>query len=313
MQKIRYTAPGDLIAVVAPAGKVQPERIMPAIHWLENRGYRIWQGDNLYGSNFQYSGTEEERTHDLQTALDNHQVKAIIFARGGYGTVRLIEKLNFGAFSQNPKWLAGFSDITILHNIINRLQFPSVHGAMVRDGVNSDGAPTKGFLAMVETLEGYPAHHTSIAFPLNRLGKVTSQLVGGNLSLLYSLLGTPFDLDTNDKILFIEEIGEYLYHTDRMMTSLRLAGKLEGLKGLVVGQFTDVKDNAEPFGKSVEEIIAEAVARYDFPVCYGIQAGHGEPNLPLIFGQEWCLEVQNTGTVLKPANTDIRENESQPG
>jgi len=305
MQVLQYIQPGHLIAVVAPAGKVQPERIMPAIQWLENRGYRVWQGEHMLGCNFQYSGTDEERTADVQTALDNPEVKAIIFARGGYGTVRIVEKLNFDSFIKYPKWLVGFSDITILHNICNRLEIPSLHGAMVRDGLGSDGTPTSGFLAMIEMLEGKQIRYNMNPYPLNKSGRVKAQLVGGNLSLLYSLIGTTFDLDTTGKILFIEEIGEYLYHTDRMMTSLRLADKLKGLKGLVVGMFTDVKDNPEPFGKSVEEVIAEAVSGYDFPVCFGIKAGHGEPNLPMIFGNNWSLEVNETGSVLRPVRNEL--------
>lgn len=304
MQLLKYIQPGDLISVVAPAGKVQPERIMPAIHWLENRGYHISRGENLFGCNFQYSGSDEERFNDLQSALDNPEVKAIIFARGGYGTIKIVEKLNFDLFKKNPKWLAGFSDITILHNICSLLKIPSLHGAMIRDGVSLDGIPTPGFLSMIETLEGNPSKLTAGPLQLNKTGLANAPLAGGNLSLLYSLLGTPYDLDTTGKILFIEEIGEYLYHTDRMMTSMRLAGKFKELKGLVVGQFTEVKDNPEPFGKNIEEIIYESVAGYDFPVCFGIQAGHSQPNLPMIFGMEWSLEVNASGTTLKLANNN---------
>ena len=306
MNFIRYIEPGDLIAVVAPAGKVQPERVLPAISWLGSRGYLIGQGKHLFGSCFQYSGTDDERTNDLQTAFDNPEVKAIIFARRGYGTVRIIEKLNFDVFRKYPKWITGFSDITILHNVLNQMHYPSLHGAMVRDGVKPDGTPTQGFLAMIESLEGKKHLYKTEPSQFNRYGNESGTLVGGNLSLLYSLLGTPYDLDTSGKILFIEEIGEYLYHTDRMMISLRLAGKLKGLKGLVVGQFSDVKDNPEPFGKTIEEIISEAVAGYGYPVCFGMQAGHGEPNLPLVFGQEWNLEVSETGAVLKPANNALK-------
>lgn len=304
MQLLKYIQPGDLISVVAPAGKVQPERIMPAIHWLENRGYHISRGENLFGCNFQYSGSDEERFNDLQSALDNPEVKAIIFARGGYGTIKIVEKLNFDLFKKNPKWLAGFSDITILHNICSLLKIPSLHGAMIRDGISLDGIPTPGFLSMIETLEGNPSKLTAGPLQLNKTGLATAQLAGGNLSLLYSLLGTKYDLDTTGKILFIEEIGEYLYHTDRMMTSMRLAGKFKELKGLVVGQFTEVKDNPEPFGKNIEEIIYESVAGYDFPVCFGIQAGHGQPNLPMIFGMKWSLEVNASGITLKLANNN---------
>jgi muramoyltetrapeptide carboxypeptidase len=210
MQVLKYIQRGDLIAIVAPAGKVQPERVLPAIHWLENRGYRVWQGEHLFGSYFQYSGTDEERTADLQSAFDNPEVKAIIFARGGYGTVRIVEKLNFDVFAKFPKWLAGFSDITILHTINNLLQLPSLHGAMVRDGVSSDGIPTPGFLAMIETLEGKQTRYKLEPNLLNKAGSVKAQITGGNLSLLYSLIGTPYDLDNKRQ--------NFVYRGDRRIS-----------------------------------------------------------------------------------------------
>ncbi len=295
MQIVRYLQPGDLIAVVAPAGKVTPDQLDPSVFWLEQRGYRVWKGEHLFGSCFQFSGTDEERTSDLQAALDHPDVRAIIFARGGYGTLRVVSKLDFGQFSLFPKWLAGFSDITILHNICSNLQIPSIHGAMLRGGIGETGNPGESLSALLHALEGRKPHYDLNPHPLGRTGNVVAPVVGGNLSLLYSLLGTPLDIDMSGKILFIEETGEYLYHTDRMMLSLRLAGKLQDLKGLVVGQFSDVKDNPEPFGKEVEEIISEAVADYTFPVCFGFPAGHGAKNLPVVLGKKWELNVQKKG------------------
>jgi muramoyltetrapeptide carboxypeptidase len=298
MQTIRNLSKGDLIAIVAPAGKVLPEQILPAIAWLRQRGYKIWQGNHLLGNSYQYSGNDEERFADLQNAMDNPEVKAILFARGGYGTIRLIERLNFSTFQKQPKWLAGFSDITILHNICSNLKLPSVHGAMLRDAVDISGNLSESFLSIIRVLEGYNPHYEFAGHPLNREGSETALLTGGNLSLLYSLLGTPYDIDTKDCILFIEDIGEYLYHTDRMMISLRLAGKLRHLKGLVVGHFTEVKDNTEAFGKSVEEIIMEAVSGYTYPVCFGFQSGHHPINNPLVFGKRWRLKVENNVSLL---------------
>ncbi len=295
MRKVRYLNPGDMIAVVAPAGKVTPGQVDPSVFWLEQRGYRVWKGEHLFGSYFQFSGTDEERTSDLQAALDHADVKAILFARGGYGTIRVVSKLDFRQFRLFPKWMAGFSDITILHNVCSNLQIPSVHGAMLKGGLGETGYPGQSLLSLIHTLEGKKPHYEINHHPLERNGNATAMVVGGNLSILCSLLGTPFDIDMSGKILFIEETGEYLYHTDRMMHSLRLAGKLQDLKGLVVGQFSEMKDNAEPFGRALEEIISEAVANYTFPVCFRFPAGHDAINLPLVFGKKWELNVQKEG------------------
>ncbi len=295
MQKVRYLKPGDLIAVVAPAGKVTPDQVNPSLSWLEQRGYRVWKGDHLFGSYFQFSGTDDERTSDLQAALDHPDVRAILFARGGYGTIRVVSKLRFGQFRLFPKWVAGFSDITILHNVCSNLQIPSIHGAMLKGALDETGNPGESLLSLIHTLEGRKPYYEISHHPSGRTGNAAAMVVGGNLSLLYSLLGTPLDIDMSGKILFIEETGEFLYHTDRMMHSLRLAGKLQDLKGLVAGQFSEVKDNAEPFGRTVEEIISEAVADYSFPVCFGFPAGHDAINLPVVFGNNWELNVQKEG------------------
>lgn len=291
MIRIPSLHPGDAIAIVASAGKVTEGQIVPAIRWLEDRGYIIYTGRHLFGENYQFSGRDEQRASDFQDALDDPDVKAVIFARGGYGSIRIVERLNFSEFKNNPKWLVGFSDITLFHNVCAQMRISTVHGAMMRDCTNEAGKVSDGFLAMVGMLEGEKPVYRAAQHPLNRAGFSNAPLVGGNLSILYSLLGTPYDLDTNGKILFLEEVGEYLYHIDRMMISLRMAGKFNGLKGLVGGQFSHLKDNNEPFGKSVEEIIMENVIQFDFPVFFQFPAGHEEPNMPLMLGCEWEMAV----------------------
>lgn len=299
MQKLKYLAPGDLVAVVAPAGKVEPAQVLPAVEWLEEKGFRVKTGKHLFHTYYQFSARDHERAEDLQEALDDPEVRAVLFARGGYGTVRIINKLNFSNLKRHPKWLAGFSDITLLHNVCRNMGIPSLHGPMCRNFMDEKLQPREEAEKMMGILMGEKVEYTFESPDHNRKGSVTGLITGGNLSLLYSLLGTPYDVDTRGKILFLEETNEYLYHIDRMMNSLKLAGKLEGLKGLVTGHFTDTRDNQEPFGKSVQEIIREAVGDFSFPVCFGMEAGHGGINLPLVFGKSWKLQVHNTQSVLK--------------
>ena len=299
MPKLGYLNPGDMIAVVAPAGKVLPEQVLPGIEWLKINGFRVITGHHLLSVEFQFAGKDNERNADLQSALDHPEVKAVIFARGGYGTIRTLESITLEGFRKHPKWLVGFSDITILHNICANMDTPSIHGPMLRGFLEKDGQPSESFLRLMNVLSGKKPVYQFGSQTANRPGLTTGKLAGGNLSLLYSLLGTPYDMDTENKILFIEDIGEYLYHIDRMMISLRLAGKLRNLKGLVVGQFTGVKDNEEPFGKTVEEIILEATRGYGYPISFGCPSGHGTPNLPLIFGHNCTLQTDlNLTTIL---------------
>ena len=299
MQKLKYLSQGDLVAVVAPAGRVEQEQILPAIEWLEEKGFRVKTGKHLYQKHYQFSARDHERAEDLQEALDDPEVRAVLFARGGYGTIRIINKLNFSNFKRHPKWLAGFSDITLLHNVCRNMGIPSLHGPMCRNFMNDKLMPRYEVEKMMGILMGEQAAYSFEYQQDNRRGSATGLLTGGNLSLLYSLLGTPYDVETRGKILFVEETSEYLYHIDRMMNSLRLAGKLEGLKGLVAGQFTEISDNPDPFGKSVQEIIMDAAEGYAFPVCFGLEAGHGGINLPLVFGKSWKLQVDTTGSILK--------------
>ena len=284
-----YLRRGDRVAIVAPAGRIAAGDVLPAIEWLEKWGLKVMPGQHLQGSHFQFSGTDEERLDDLQRALDDPEIRAVFCARGGYGLIRIIDRIDFSAFRKKPKWVAGYSDITLLHQRINRLGIASVHGVMARHFTSEGGEPTQSLDSLMKVLTGEKVTHTFRGHPLNSQTTITGILVGGNLSLIYSLTGTPFDIKTKNKILFLEDIGEYLYHIDRMMHNLRLGGKMSGAAGVLAGQFSDVKDNDTPFGLTVEEIIAEAAARARCPVCFGMPAGHDQPNLALVFGATWEL------------------------
>jgi muramoyltetrapeptide carboxypeptidase len=281
---------GDRIRIVAPAGKVQKDKIMPGIELLQDAGFDVIIGKHVFGRDFQYSGSDQQRAADLQEAINDPKTKAIICARGGYGTVRIIEKLDFSSFLKYPKWLVGFSDITVLHSVFNKLGIASIHGAMPAF-FQEKGKPIRSFLSLMEVLSTGKSQIDLAAHPQNRIGNCSGELVGGNLSLIYSLQGTPWQLKTAGKILLLEDLSEYFYHLDRMMQNLRLAGQLKDLAGLVVGGFTEMKDNESPFGKTAYEIIQEAVAEYSFPVVFDFPSGHIPKNLPLMLGANYHLEV----------------------
>lgn len=287
---------GDRIRIVAPAGLVLKEKVLPGIELLQETGYEVLIGRHVFGRYFQYAGTDEERLADLQEAFNDPKTRAIICARGGYGSVRIIEKLDFAPLLKHPKWLAGFSDITILHAVLNKLPMASVHGAMPGSYLENM-KPEKSFLSLMEALTSGNSFVKMEPNPFNRSGKASGELVGGNLSLLYNLQGTPWQQDTRGKILFIEDVAEYLYHLDRMMQNLRLSGQLKDLSGLVVGGFSNMKDNDSPFGKSAFEIIREAVHSYDFPVCFDLPAGHIPKNISLILGAPYKLVVGDKCTL----------------
>ena len=288
-----YLKKGDALAIIATARKVSKEEIQPAVAFFESCGLSVLLGKNLFESNNQYAGTDAQRTEDLQWALNDRNIKAIIVARGGYGTARLLEYVDFTEFKRHPKWVVGYSDVTVLHNAIHGIGVASLHATMPLNFSKNERATKSmvdalfGNLSQIEVEENYS----------NISGIAKGQLVGGNLSLIYSLSGTPFDIDTTNKILFIEDLDEYLYHLDRMMMQLKLSGKLSGLKGLVVGGMTDMKDNAIPFGKFPEEIILDAVKDYDYPVCFDFPAGHIDRNLAMYFGREVELNVTDNATL----------------
>lgn len=293
-----YLKKGDRIRVVSPAGKVEKEKIRSGMNLFEQAGFEVVWGDHVFDNHFQFAATDTRRLRDLQQALDDPQCRAIVCARGGYGAIRLVDQLDLSNFRQQPKWLVGFSDITVLHALLQNEGFCSIHGAMPGFYLKDD-QPSDSFNELLKTLKGEnsPVRVPPQAF--NRPGDASGILTGGNLSMIYSLMGTPLEPATDGNILFIEDLAEYLYHLDRIMQSLKLAGKLESLKGLLVGGLTEMKDNDASFGQSPQEIIRETVKAYDFPVCFDFPAGHIDRNLPLVFGAGYQLEVnKSTGSTL---------------
>ena len=289
-----YLKKGDAVAIIATARKVSKEEIEPAVTFFESYGLSVLLSENLFAVDNQYAGTDAQRINDLQWALNHKNIKAIIIARGGYGTVRLMEHVDFTGFKKHPKWLVGYSDVTVLHNAIHNNGVGTLHATMPLN-FNKNQEATK---SMIDALFGNFNSINGEPCPLNKLGNAKATLIGGNLSLIYSLAGTDFDIDTSGKILFIEDLDEYFYHLDRMMMQLKLSGKLKNLVGLIIGGMTDMKDNTIPFGKNAEEIILDAVKEYHYPVCFNFPAGHIDRNLALYFGKEIEFKVSNEGVSL---------------
>jgi muramoyltetrapeptide carboxypeptidase len=294
----QYLKPGSKIRIVSPAGKVDQKHILPAAEWLKKEGYNVELGKHVFAEHFQFAGTDDQRLEDMQEALNDPECKVILCSRGGYGTVRIIRQLDYSSFYKYPKWLVGFSDITILHNCLNNRDVATIHGVMPRFFFEKDELPTESLKSLMNLLTGKALKYTIPKTEFNRSGKVSAKLVGGNLSVISSLQGTQCALDTNGKILFLEDIDEFLYHTDRMIHQLKLSGKLDNLAGLILGDFTEMKDNESPFGKTIHEIIRNAVEEYDYPVCFGFPAGHHKKNLALTFGQKVDLHVTSQHAIL---------------
>lgn len=289
----QYLNKGDKIAIVAPAGKIKSKIVDSAVKVIEDWGLKVVSGDNIFNDHFQYAATDKERLQDFQKALDNKEIKAILCARGGYGLIRIIDKLDFTNFQKNPKWIVGFSDITILHShIYTNYGIETIHGTMTAGLKDSASAES-----LRKALFGKTLSYQINTHPLSVTGNTRGVLIGGNLAILCSLLGSESDTDTSDKILLIEDTGEYLYRLDRMMWQMKRAGKLENLAGLIVGGMTDMKDNDHPFGKTAYEIIAEAVGDYNYPVCFGFPSGHRDDNRALILGRQAVLSVGEKTTL----------------
>lgn len=286
----QYLKTGDKIGIVACARKISPEEILPPADVLKSWGLEVVFSKNLFHADNQFSGTDDERADDLQIMLDDTSIKAVISARGGYGTMRIIDKINFTKFKKHPKWMIGYSDITVLHSHIHNLGIETLHATMpINFAKNAEATET-----LRKALFGEKFNYSVETHPLNRKGNAKGIVVGGNLSLLYALTGSVSDLDTKGKILFIEDLDEYLYHFDRMMLNLKRGGKLDHLAGLMVGGLTDMKDNAIPFGKTAEEIIIDAVKEYNYPVAFNFPAGHVDKNLALYLGREAQLRITDT-------------------
>ena len=288
---------GDSIGITCPARKISLGDIQKAIEILESWNLKVIVGDTIGKEDHQYGGSDTERQADFQRMLNHPNIKAIIAARGGYGSVRIMDNLDFRAFLDHPKWLIGYSDFTYFHTQLScNIGVESLHATMP---INFATNTTDAISSLKNALFGKSLEYTFPAHPFNRNGSMQGEIVGGNLSILYSILGTKTILDTNKKILLLEDLDEYLYHIDRMMMALKRAGKLKNLAGLLVGGMTDMKDNAIPFGKTAEEIIQEHVAEYDFPVAYQFPSGHFEDNRAVFIGKNAQVNVERTSSLFK--------------
>lgn len=286
-----YLKKGDTIGITCPAGYMAAEKAQACIHTLQRWGFNVMVGKTLGSKSKNYfSAADEQRRDELQAMLDDKNIHAILCGRGGYGMSRIIDQLDFTRFKKNPKWIIGFSDITLLHcHLSSKIKTASLHAPMAsafNEGEN------EFIRSLQHALIGKKAGYHCKPHAFNRNGTTSAELVGGNLSLLAHVTGTPSDIDTRNKILFIEDIGEHIYAIDRMMQQLKRSSKLKNLAGLVVGGFTDMNDTERPFGKTVYQVIQEAVAEYAYPVCFNFPVSHGKKNYALKIGVEYNFSVK---------------------
>ncbi|MVN90705.1 S66 peptidase family protein [Mucilaginibacter aquatilis] len=286
-----YLQKGDRVAIICPAKKL-PKPMYDAVKLLKSWGLEVELGQTISASYNQFAGDDDLRAADLQQYINDTSIKAIFAARGGYGTVRIIDMVDFSKLLTHPKWIIGFSDITVLHAHLSRqLGLTTLHGQMP---INIPDATATSVETLRKALFGEELTYNISAHTLNRIGEGKGKLIGGNLAILISVLGSVSDYDYDGKVLFIEDVGEYLYSIDRMMYTLKRADKLKNLAGLIVGGFTDLKDNDIPFGQTAAEIIQAAVKEYDYPVCFDFPAGHVNDNYALKLGADVSLAVNLT-------------------
>ncbi len=292
-----YLKKGDLIGITCPAGYMAAAKAQTCIHTLQSWGFDVMVGKTLGSKSKNYfSGTDEERRDELQAMLDDENIHAILCGRGGYGVTRIIDGLDFTKFKKKPKWIIGFSDITVLHaHLYTKIKLASLHAPMA---VAFNEGENKYIKALHNALIGKKAIYSCATHTFNKPGTVTAELVGGNLSLLAHLTGTASDINPNNKILFIEDIGEHIYNIDRMLYQLKRSGKLENLAGLIVGGFTDMLDTERPFGKKVYKLINEITAAYNYPVCFGFPVSHSKENYALKVGVSYTLKIGKNKTQL---------------
>lgn len=286
-----------MIGITCPAGYMAAEKALSCINTLQSWGFDVMVGKTLGSNSSNYfSGTDEERAKELQSMLDDENINAILFGRGGYGMSRIIDRLDFTKFKKKPKWVIGFSDITILHaHLYAKVKVASLHAPMAAAFHKGENIFIK---SLHRAITGKKANYSCAAHAFNVNGTARAELVGGNLSLLAHIIGTQSDINTKNKILFIEDIGEQIYNTDRLLYQLKRSGKLENLAGLIVGGFTDMKDTERPFGKNVNELVHEITSEYNYPVAYGFPVSHGTENYALKMGVEYTLKVGKTKTQL---------------
>lgn len=286
---------GDTIAILSTARKNLEDNLAPAIDLLHSWGLEVVLGKTIGLDDNQLAGTDAQRAEDFQEQLDNPNIKAIWCVRGGYGTVRIIDLLDFTKFKQSPKWIVGFSDVTVIHSYLNKLNIATIHGAMP---VTVGKASLESIESLRKALFGESLNYEMPFDAANRLGIAKGEIVGGNLSILYSLMGSNAQIDCKGKILFIEDLDEYLYHIDRMMMSLKRCGCFDGLNGLIVGSMTKMKDNDIPWGKNANQIIADVTKEYSFPILYNFPLGHFHDNRAIISGKQVSLELNATTSKL---------------
>lgn len=292
-----YLKKGDCIGITCPAGYMAAAKAQACISILQSWGFEVMVGKTLGSKSKNYfSGTDEVRQNEMQAMLDDENIHAILCGRGGYGVSRIIDGLDFTKFKNKPKWIIGFSDITVLHaHLYTKIEVASLHAPMA---VAFNEGENKYIEALHKAIIGKKAKYSCKTHPFNKPGAVTGELVGGNLSLLAHLSGTPSDINTKNKILFIEDIGEHIYNIDRMLYQLKRSGKLENLAGLIVGGFTDMLDTERPFGKKVYKLINEITGIYNYPVCYGFPVSHTKDNYALKVGMPYTLKISKNKTQL---------------
>ena len=295
-----YLKKGDTIGIVCPAGYMPIKKTNTCISTLQSWGFKVEIGKTLGGKQKNYfSGTDDERLQDFQTMLDDKNIKAILCARGGYGVSRIIDRINFTKFKQNPKWIIGFSDITVLHAHLNKqIKVASLHSPMAA-AFNNNGFKNEYILSLKKSLTGLVNKYQCDTHTYNKLGKLQAELIGGNLALIAHLIGSKSSYKTNNKILFLEDVGEYLYNIDRMFIQLKRVGMLDNLKGLIIGKFSELKDTTSPFGTDVYSIIYEHVKDYSYPICFDFPVGHITENVALKIGVQYELDVSKSKVFLK--------------
>lgn len=290
-----YLKPGDTVGILATARKVAEEPLGPAIKLLKSWGLNVVIGKTVGLDDNQLAGQDWQRATDLQQMLDNPSIKAVWCAKGGYGTVRIIDRIDFTKFRKKPKWIIGFSDATVLHSHINKMGIATVHGIV---GISVSGATPEAIESFRKSLFGGRIEYRIPPHAYNKNGKAYGEIMGGNLSVLYSIMGSPSEADYKGKIIFIEDLDEYLYHIDRMMMNLKRNGYFKNVKGIIIGGMTKMRDNDIPWGHDALQIVQDIVKEYNIPVCYNFPAGHIKDNRALIFGANATLEVTASGTKL---------------
>lgn len=294
-----YLKKGDTIGIVCPSGFMPAENAATCIKTLESWGFKVKVGNTL-GNQFHYfSGTDKQRIEDLQKMLNDTSIKAILCARGGYGLSRMIDDLDFQKFKKNPKWIIGFSDITVLHaHIFQHYQIATLHAPMAA-AFNSDGFKNEYVGSLKNAIMGLESNYTCVAHSFNKIGTAEGDLIGGNLALIAHLIGSHSSYKTRHKILFLEDVGEYIYNVDRMMIQLKRSEFFKHLKGLIIGGFSDMKDTTTPFGQDVYTVINSHVKDLKIPICFGFPVSHETENVALKVGIKHQLSVKNNGCILK--------------